>query len=158
MLLPMKVEKLSNTLRKVLAGRGLAGRLAVFRVAARWEEAVGGVVAEHARPHALKGGKLTVLVDSPVWMQQLSLLRPDLVEKVNRSLGEELVKDMLLTLGAVAGRRPRPAPAQDLPPLTPEERESARGMLAGIADPEIRAALGSLIEKDLRNKKRTREA
>jgi len=154
----MKVEKLSNTLKKLLTGRGLAGRFSIFRVTARWEEAVGDVVAEHARPQSLKGGKLSVLVDSPVWMQQLSFLKPELVEKVNRSLGEELVKDIVLTLGAVSAKRKKREPLPELPPLTPEERESAQRILKDISDPEIRAALGSLIEKDLRSKKRkTRE-
>ena len=154
----MKVEKLSNTLRKVLAGSGIAGRLAIFRVAARWEDAVGNVVAEHARPHALKAGKLSVLVDSPVWMQQLSLLRPELVEKVNRGLGEDLVREIALTLGEVAPKRARKETAAPLPPLTEEERASVQRDLNAVADPDIRAALASLIEKDLRNKKRTRKA
>lgn len=152
--LSVKIEKLSNTLRKVLANRGMSRGLGLYRVAARWEEAVGAVIAGHARPAFLKSGKLSVLVDSPVWMQQLSLMKPGLIEEVNRHLGEETVKDIVLTLGEVARAARGKDERVEFPQLTAEERESALRPLSLVSDPDIRAALGSLIEKDMRSKKR----
>src|SRR5512136_2268888 len=78
-----KIEKLGITLEKVLNRRGLASKLKEYRLFGQWERAVGSVIARHAQPSAIRGKKLTVTVDSSAWMQQLSLLRPEIINKVN---------------------------------------------------------------------------
>lgn len=149
----MKIEKLSNTLQKIIAVRGLAGKLGIYRIMGQWESAVGGVIARHAQPSAIRGKKLTVQVDSPVWMQQLSLLKPDLIEKMNRGLGEDAVKDITLRLGEVASQKKPASKAAPPVPLSEKERALVDGYVKDIDDPEIKTALAKLIERDLMNKK-----
>lgn len=151
----MKVEKISQTLQKVLTARGLSGRLGIYRVIGRWDSVVGTVIARHAQPHSIRGKKLTVQVDSPVWMQQLALLKPDLIEKVNKGLGPETVKEIKLTLGTVEGRPIRKEKAAPLPPLSEEERDLIDRYTDDIREPDIRASLRRLMETDLRNKRRS---
>jgi hypothetical protein len=148
----MKVEKLSITLQKIINARGLAGRLGIYRIIGQWESTVGAVIARHAQPLSIRGKKLTVQVDSPVWMQQLSLLKPDLIEKVNRGMGEDAVKDITLRLGEVAQKKLSPRTAPPVP-LSGKERALVDGYVKDIDDPEIKAALAKLIERDLVNKK-----
>ena len=59
-----------------------------------WPEVVGPEVAQRTRPGALSRGRLTVLVTDSVWLQQLTMLKPRLIEALNRRLEEPLVQDL----------------------------------------------------------------
>jgi predicted nucleic acid-binding Zn ribbon protein len=58
------------------------------RVQAAWTAAVGEVVAREAAPTSERDGTVTVTCRSAVWSNELELLAPEIVEKLNRSLGE----------------------------------------------------------------------
>jgi predicted nucleic acid-binding Zn ribbon protein len=145
-----KVEKLSETIEKLLASRGLGAKLKEYRIFGRWERAVGKVIASHARPSTLRGKKLTVVVDSSTWMQQLSLLKPEIIEKVNAEMGPNAVTSILLQLGDVHARSADVERTVERPvaPLTPEDRRKIADLAGSVSDPEGRAALQHLIEKD----------
>ena len=61
------------------------------RVQRVWEEAVGPVVAAEAVPTAEHEGKLTIACAAAVWAQELDLMAPELVAKVNAALGEQAI-------------------------------------------------------------------
>jgi predicted nucleic acid-binding Zn ribbon protein len=149
-----KVEQLGVTLQKVLSRRGLVGRMKEYRLFGQWERAVGTVIAVHARPSAIRGKKLTVTVDSSAWMQQLSLLKPEIIVKVNQCLGEDAVNELTLRLGEldlpaqVRHEHLRPAGKLDA-----GDRRKAAEYTAAIADPEVRESFRRLVEKDLLSKK-----
>jgi len=150
-----KINRLSVTLVKMLKSHGLDSRLQEYRVFGQWEKAVGKVIARHAEPCSLRGKKMTLVVDSPAWMQQLSLLKPEIVEKVNKRLGHIAIRDIVLKIGEVPPRAGEPA--EDLPDLADldrDEREKIEYALQELHDPEIREALRRVMEKDfLRRKK-----
>jgi hypothetical protein len=152
-----KVEKLSSTIEKILRDRGWGAKLKEYRIYGVWETVVGKGIARHARPAGMRGKKLTVLVDSSAWMQQLSLLKPEIMGKLNGRLREEAVESITLKLGefessAVQHDEYRPAAGI----LGPEEQTRIENCVAGIADPQTRESLRHLMEKDLLNKKRRR--
>jgi hypothetical protein len=150
-----KINRLSVTLVKMLKARGLESRLKEYRILGQWEKAVGKVIARHARPSSLRGQKMTLVVDSPAWMQQLSLLKPELIEKANRHLGHDAIRDIVLKLGDVAPR-PERAP-EDIPiraELTRDDREKIEYALQDLHDPEIREAVRRVMEKDFLRRRR----
>ncbi len=149
-----KVEKLGITLEKVLNRRGLASKLKEYRLFGQWERAVGSVIARHAQPSAIRGKKLTVTVDSSAWMQQLSLLRPEIMNKVNACLREEAVDSITLRIGELD--LPAPSRVEPRPPsgsLDAGERRRVEEYVAAIADAEVRESFRRMIEKDLLSKK-----
>lgn len=149
-----RIDKLSVTLGRMLKARGLEGRLSEYRILGQWEKAVGAVIARHARPQTVRGRKLTLVVDSPAWMQQLSLLKPEIIGKINRGLGREAIQGITLKLGEVASS---PASTEATPiraGLDREERAMIETCLQEIHDPDIREAMRRVIEKDFLNKKR----
>jgi hypothetical protein len=149
------IDKFSKTLSRILKARGLEGRLHEYRIFAAWDRAVGPAIARHARPRTLRGRKLALIVDSPAWMQQLTLMKPEIVEKLNRELGAETVGDMTMRLGEVA---PEARPEEDAVPagveLSADERETIEQYLHDIADRETREALRRVVEKDFLRKKK----
>ena len=148
-----KLDKLSHTLGSMLKARGLGSRLDEYRVFGQWEKSVGLVIARHAQPQTVRGKKLTLVVDSPAWMQQLSLLKPEIVEKVNRNLGKGTIKDITLRLGEVESREQPPEGLPVRTVLGRDEREKIEDYVRGISDPDTREAVRRVIEKDFLSRK-----
>ncbi len=150
-----KVEKLSSTIEKILNERGWGAKLKEYRVFSLWAKAVGPGIARHSQPASIRGRRLTVIVDSSAWMQQLSLMKPEILEKVNSRLGRDGIESITLRLGEL--ERPAREPETYQAPagkLDPAEQKRIDEYLAGIADPDARESLRQVIEKDLLNKKR----
>ena len=68
-----------------------------------WKDAVGPAVAAEAEPVSVRAGVVTVRCRSAVWAQELTLLGPDLVGRLNAAIGVETVTELKCTAGA--GRR-----------------------------------------------------
>ncbi len=90
------VEALASRLEPVTA-------LAVVQRA--WPEAVGPVIAAEAEPVSERAGVVTIRCRSAVWANELSLLAPELVTKLNGAIGAPRVTELKCTAGA--GRRSR---------------------------------------------------
>ncbi len=148
-----KLERLSSTLGSALRACGLRDRLTEYRIISQWEETVGTAIARHARPKVLRGRKLFLTVDSPAWMQQLSLMKPVIIEKLGGSLGQDLVREIALNLGEIGVPEDHRPEIRTRVPLDAAEGERIDRIVEGIADPEIRTALRRLIEKDFQSKK-----
>ena len=134
-------SELSSLLPALFSGKPLGTRLresAIWRV---WDQAVGQPIASKARPAAFREGTLTVIVSSAPWMQQLGFLKRQMIEAVNKALGEELVTEIYLKAGRVSppppSLRPPRRPARH---LTPEERARIEQEASAIPDEELRAA------------------
>jgi predicted nucleic acid-binding Zn ribbon protein len=56
-----------------------------------WPETVGSAIAAEATPTAERGGVLTISCAAAVWAQELDLMAPTIVERLNRNLGERRV-------------------------------------------------------------------
>ena len=157
MMLTMKrrVDKLSVTLGKLLRSRGLESSLSEYRIVGQWEKAVGAGIARHAQPQTVQGKKLVLVVDSPAWMQQLSLLKPELIEKMNKALGREAITSITLKLGEVVSpskKTTEPAPVRA--ELDPKERAEIEASLRELHDPDIKEIMRRFIEKDLTSRKK----
>lgn len=56
-----------------------------------WPAVVGETIAAEATPTSGRGGTLTITCKSAVWAQELDLMGPDLVARLNTALGADLV-------------------------------------------------------------------
>ncbi len=152
-----KIERLSSLLNKTLASHGLTTRLKEYRVVGRWEKIVGKVIARHAQPSSLRGKKLSVAVDSSAWMQQLSLLKPELIEKLNRGLGMGSIQDITFKMGTVApGEKPSLKHANPAM-LDKDAVEKIEVYVHDIKNLDVKETLRRLIEKDLLSKRKPPE-
>ena len=59
------------------------------RVQAQWRDVVGGVIGEESRPVSERGGVVTVACRSAVWSQELAMMAPELVKRLNETLADE---------------------------------------------------------------------
>jgi hypothetical protein len=78
-----------------------------------WEAALGAQISSRALPLRLTRGELLVSVPDAVWRQELSLLAPEIVARLNARLGEPVVTRLRL-IGATGARTASVAPARRL--------------------------------------------
>jgi predicted nucleic acid-binding Zn ribbon protein len=85
---------------------GLAPATSLASVQARWPDAVGPTIAAEATPVSEREGVVTIACRSAVWAQELELLGPDLVARLNELLGVPSGAPRVRGLRAVVGRPP----------------------------------------------------
>jgi predicted nucleic acid-binding Zn ribbon protein len=117
-----------------------------------WAEVVGPANARHSWAQRLARGVLHVQAGSPAWAQELEMLKPQILERLNRRLqtppGDPLVTDIRFQTGAaappVAGEGPRrtpPATRADAVSLARHELIKIEQTVAEITDPDLRGQL-----------------
>jgi predicted nucleic acid-binding Zn ribbon protein len=94
-----KPKAIGPVVGQVLGDLGLDAAMSAFRIGELWEEAVGPEIARHCRPVAVRGGVLEAEVDSSVWCQQLQMERPQLLQALKDTLGDDAPADLRLRVG-----------------------------------------------------------
>lgn len=143
---------LSDLLAATFAGKPVQSRFREMKIWEVWESAVGPQIAAKALPASFRDGVLTVRVANSAWMQQLSLLKTDIVSQLNGAIGEPLVREIFLKQGGITREPPPEAPFT--PPsrdLTPEELAWIRDQGSGVTDPELRRTLEALLTRHLQS-------
>ena len=87
-------------------------------------------------------------------MQQLSMLKPDIIQKVNRSMGKDAIAGITLKLGEIAvsetPSRERRVPVR----LSNEEKIKVEEYVKNVQDDEAREVIKRVIEKDMMIRKK----
>jgi predicted nucleic acid-binding Zn ribbon protein len=80
---------------KDLARRlGIARTLSEYEVLTSWEAVVGEQVARVTVPERIERGILFVSVANPSWRSELTMRRLEICDKINRALGQKVVKEI----------------------------------------------------------------
>lgn len=141
---------LTSLLDGVFAGKPVEKRLREARVWQVWNEAVGPQIAAKSQPAAFRDGTLTVRVTGSAWMQQLSLMKREIIDQVNEAIGTPLVIDIFFKQGRLDELpAASPAPAPPKRQLTAAERQRLAEVAAPVADPDLRAAFMALFASQL---------
>ena len=117
--------RLKDALNTTVDRLGYRGRLRSLAAMQAWNEDIAPCLATKSRATFIRGKVLYVTVEKPVWAQQLSMMKQDLIDRVNASA-------LSLTYGSARARsgrhlhgvralarRPRRALAKGLPLLFP---------------------------------------
>jgi predicted nucleic acid-binding Zn ribbon protein len=73
----------------------------LFQIIEIWESAVGAAIANDTRPWKIKGNELEVQVSSPSWLQQLSYMKNDIIQKLNDNLGEKVIQSIRFSVAHI---------------------------------------------------------
>lgn len=76
-------EKIGGLIETMFARLGIAEKVERASVVAEWEDLVGSHIARVARPVRVQGDTLFVEVESASWRMELSMMRPQLMRKLN---------------------------------------------------------------------------
>jgi predicted nucleic acid-binding Zn ribbon protein len=81
----------------------LAPQTTLAEVQRVWPAAVGDVIAAQAEPTRERDGVLTVTCSSAVWAQELDLMGPELVGRINAAIGAESVVSLRCSAAPAKG-------------------------------------------------------
>ena len=91
--------KLGDFLNDVLSTYRITYDSFMTKVWDVWEEALGEFISSQTNPAAFKGGLLIVNVDNPAMMQQLYFLKKEIIEKLNKAVGKNVINDIKFKAG-----------------------------------------------------------
>lgn len=138
-------QPISSLLESVFAGKPAQKRLREAKAWQFWEEAVGAHIASKAAPVAFRDGTLTVRVSGSAWMQQLSLMKLDIISQLNNAIGFPLVNDLFFRQGTILKKEDEhTAESVQKRSLSDFEKKQLQERTLTVADPELRQAFISL--------------
>lgn len=134
-------------LGQFLEQSGLAVKLHAYEALLVWDEVVGPQITVHTQPTKIRDGILEVRVDQAVWMQQLQLMKPKILTRLNERLGGEVIKDIFWRRGKVEQRGAASAERERRPPppLPAEQMARIQAIVAPLMDCELRRELQQLL-------------
>jgi hypothetical protein len=150
-------------LRDLFSRRGMEEKMREYRAWKVWGEVVGAQIAARARPVRIRADILEVAVDHPIWMQQLHLLKPDILSRLNQRLGGEVFRDIFWKRGRftpheVLIQPPEPPPEWLQTPLSDEERQQIAATIAPLADLELRQRLERILTRQWQLRRHQQES
>ena len=159
-------DPVSLILRGVVSRHGMQTKMLEHRLRLGWTDIAGDQIAAHARPDQIRFRKLYVIVDNSVWLQQMTFLKPTLLQKIQTVAGfqdEHLITDLVFRVGETANdpmptdrhasNSPRGATTADdgsspVPPSS-EAAEQAAAHAAPVKDPDLRLKLAEVMANAL---------
>jgi hypothetical protein len=151
------LSPLTSILDDIAQRLGLSVRLLEHRLQRQWAVIVGEHVAAHTRPESIRFKKLYVIADSSVWVQQLTFLKPSLLESINTAAGSPIVTDIVLRVGEVGQHAEGDgseltSSVMKLTPvhsLSPESLAEVSRHAEAVEDPDIRAHMTGVMARAL---------
>lgn len=138
-------ERVGSLLKQLLNEPGIGEQINRHQAWLIWDKLVGEQIAARARPLKLRKGVLEVQVDHPVWMQQLQMMKPQILEKITAKIPNAGITDIYLRQSrGNQGYRPTKQKTSAEPPawtkkeLSGEEKEAIEAELSGINNPELK--------------------
>lgn len=89
-------KSLDSVLATVLRELGVGRRIKQLKALDIWAEVVGKQIADATNAERIDGGKLVIRVSKAPWRNELLFLKKEIIAKLNKALGEEVVKDIIL--------------------------------------------------------------
>lgn len=142
---------IADLLAEIFQDKPAGKRLKEGKIWLVWERSVGEQIAARARPAAFRDGTLTISVDNAPWMQQLTYLKEEIITRLNKNIGDEMVKEIYLKAGSAPLSNPHESPIpRQCRILTLEERQKIEENAAVISDPELREVISRLMGTHLK--------
>jgi predicted nucleic acid-binding Zn ribbon protein len=137
------MDKAGNILGGILERHNIRKIGALANIAADWRQVCGETVARHCAPADLRDGVLSIVVDSPAWMQQLSFLKAELLEK----LQTHGIEDIRFTRGKLPGSSgmSRRKTSGRRRTVKPEDAEFIEKCGSAVEDDGLRGKLAELM-------------
>jgi len=152
---PMKkAEWVGSLLKQILGQPGFGEQITRHQAWLIWDQLVGEQIAARARPLRLRKGVLEIQVDHPVWMQQLQMMKPQILEKISAKIPNAGITDLYLRQTSSSQTyHPRKARQVSEPPpwtkveLTDAEKDSIEDELSPVNNSDLKHELRKLFTR-----------
>ena len=90
------MKQIGQIIGNVLKDFGIEKSIKGHQALTIWSEVVGERIADITEPQKIKNGKLFIRVKTDSWRNELIYHKKDIIEKLNVSLGSDVVQDIVL--------------------------------------------------------------
>ncbi len=151
-----KTERIDLLLDTLIRDYGLDHKVLEAKVFAAWKEAVGALIARNTQPISLVDGKLTVYATAHVWVNELQMLRSQVIPKINKAVSSPAVKTLEFSIKPVHSstspknqrfHRPKRLKKLETIELDTETLKRIDQTVASVEDPDLKARLRQLFIK-----------
>lgn len=132
-------ERISVALGTLLQRLDKTGQFEVVRLMKAWPEAVGEATARRTEVQSLKFHTAVVKVSGVMWIQELNLMKVQILARLKTALGGDIVHDLRFVRGTLSRRERTRLRAVPHP-----TRRSVE--LPELKDPQLKRAFENLIE------------
>jgi predicted nucleic acid-binding Zn ribbon protein len=145
------MEKIGIILKEALKRSGFEKRLMEFQIFLNYDSLVGENIARVSRPVFFRNEVLFIGVESPIWSHQLHFLKRDIIEKLNSSLRQPLIKDIKFQICSIDRQDSAcsKGPERNTTARVPDKKiKMIYNISSEIQDPELRKKFIELMIKD----------
>lgn len=89
-----KVKTVAEVLQQIIRDEGLETPLQQKRLIDAWDKVTGDVVARHTEDKFIRNQTLHVKITNPSLRQDLSMMRSQLVKRLNSAVGAFVINDV----------------------------------------------------------------
>ena len=147
------LQKLGTILQGILKKHNILFDSEEQRLLEVWRKAVGPQISAQTRPEKFKRNILFVKVSSSVWMQQLHILKSEIIEKINQHVGNELVTNILFSIGEIPSTPSRspyvPSFSPESYPLKDRDKKMIEKSISSVTDLELKEILKRVLTKNI---------
>lgn len=141
------MKKTGAVLDSLLKNLGLESGVRLVRIKQDWYKLFDEQITSHLFPVSFSDGELLFHVTSPIWMQQFSYHKSEIIRKLS-TYG---VQNIRFRLGRVP-QKPEITPLRKSHELTSENRLFISELLSDINDENLKDAIKKAVEKSLTSK------
>jgi predicted nucleic acid-binding Zn ribbon protein len=132
-------QQVGGALHGILAQLDSSGHFDLVRLIRIWPETVGEAIARRTEVASVKFHTAVVKVTGAMWIQELNLMKPQILTRLREALGDGSVRDLRFVMGKLSRRE---GPRLRAVPRAPRHAIE----LPELKDPELRRAFANLIE------------
>ena len=141
--MPSKISKppvkIGEALQTLLDRFDTEGQFGIVRLTRMWPDAVGETIARRTQVSALRFHTAVVKVSGAMWIQELNLMKPQILARLHEKIDPDLVRDLRFVQGRLSRRE------QSKLRVVPRETRHALE-LPEMKNPELKRAFQRLVE------------
>ena len=88
------MQKLKAAINNLLKAAGLEAGVSQNKALLVWDDVVGAKVSENTTPEKVEAGILYIKASNPTWRQELMFKKEEILKKLNKKLGEKIIKEI----------------------------------------------------------------
>ena len=88
------IKPISSALDELVNGLGIQKKLQEYDAVVYWEQVVGERIAQMTTATRILQGVLYVHVKTSTWRNELTLRKKEMIDKLNMTIGIDIVKDI----------------------------------------------------------------
>lgn len=137
-------DPIFHLIQRVCRQHGIAFYPDLVRFNTVWKKTVGPYILRNTEVRRFRKGVAWIRTPSPTWRFELTRMKAQLLDRLNRAAGHPFVKDLRIEIGTIAPQRDLPGTAVEVEAsrevicLPEDEADWVKRCVAEVPDPELR--------------------